>query len=208
MKKLFAVTVALSCLAVTNAQFKEVTFGVKGGIGIANQSRTDAAGYAPHTSSSKAGIQLGVFAEMPLTKNIFLQPQLVFATRGTTDKSTYDGDVTKVSLNYIDLPIIALYKHPATFGNLFAGLGPVFSYAVSGNLKREGETKTMFSDELKYWKHGDISLQVTAGAELRKNIIVSLYYQAGFKDIYEHEVVNIKNRSFGFSIGYILNGRK
>ena len=201
MKKLLSFTIASFCLVAANAQVK---FGVKAGAGIVNQTRTDAEGWVPHTTSSKLGIHVGGFAELPVTDKIFLQPQLLLATKGATDQSTVSGEKTKASLTYIDLPIVAVYKHPVKFGNVFGGLGPVFSYAISGKLQRDGQTKNMFSEELKYWKRGDIGLHLTAGAELNKNIIVSISYQAGLMDIYKHEVVNLKNRSFGISVGYVL----
>ena len=173
MKRIIMFGFVIACLEGQS----QINIGIKTGLNIANQSRKEAKGYVPYETSAKAGLHLGVIAEKQVFENVFVQPQLLYSFKGSTHKSTGSGIETIVKMNYVDLPLNVVYKYELPFGKVFAGAGPVFSYSFSGKLEKEGETKKMFSDDIKNWKHGDVAINILAGVEMTIDFLGSISYQ-------------------------------
>jgi hypothetical protein len=204
MKKSVLTILVLGMIISAKAQ---ISFGAKAGISFVNQKRTEKKGYYTYDTKGKTAFHVGVFGDMQIWNNIYVQPALLYSKKGATHTSSYSGSVTEVSMNYIDAPLNVLYKYPVSFGKIVGGMGPVFSYAFSGKLEQNGKSKKMFSDELKNWKRGDVSANIMAGVELNNGFIANVSYQSGLTDIYKDEVPTIKNRQLTISVGYMIATR-
>ena len=204
MKKILFAVVLIACSVVTNAQFR---IGAKGGLSLTNQYRKDAKGYTQYDTKSHTEFQAGFIGEARLSENMYLQPQLLYSRKGSTHSSK-TGPATSVKMSYAELPVILMYKKEVPFATVFAGAGPVFGYAFSGELVQNKQTKKMFSDDIKNFKHNELSANVTAGVELSSGLFASLSYQKGFSDIYKADEVTISNNSLALTVGYFLKKRK
>ncbi|HMH21677.1 MAG TPA: porin family protein [Puia sp.] len=138
--KMIALTMAVGLLAFTGAYAQEqqassesgltAKFGIKGGFNLTSL-------YVDNVSSehAKAGFNAGIFAKLPVTKGLSIQPELLYSVKGAKD--TYsnfiqgDGEY-RFNLNYIELPVLAVINVARNF-NLHAG--GYAAYLVSANVK-------------------------------------------------------------------------
>src|SRR5688500_11293352 len=101
MKKIFSTFVLVLSIAAVHAQ---INFGARGGIAITS---IKGEGY-----SSRPGIHIGGFAQIPLKSNFSLQPELYYASQG----AKWDGG-GKTLLSYLHVPVLVKY----TFNSGFFG---------------------------------------------------------------------------------------
>ncbi len=119
MKKLFLVSaIALVSVASVNAQGAQ--FGITAGLNLSNAYGDDV-----ENTDMKAGFQAGVVVDLALSENFSIVPELLFSQRGDKVEGIGGYDVTlKETLNYLQLPINAMYKVPVANDSkllLFAG---------------------------------------------------------------------------------------
>src|SRR5262249_51905295 len=129
MKKIILTVVTVATLAVVSQA--QVRVGIKAGGSVDNQKLDVSAG-SIYSGKNVKGYHAGLVAELPLGGNFYLQPQLLYSRKGAMHVSAVGKEDTRVKLNYVELPVNVLYKFDVGFGQVFAGAGGVFSYAVSG----------------------------------------------------------------------------
>src|SRR5690606_12001108 len=100
----------MAALAIAGASFAQTTFGVKVGPNFSSMS-TKSNG-DKETSKMMVGVAGGVYANLPLAPEFYIQPSLMYEGKG--GKNTYDeagvSVDTKTRLNYLTLPIDLLFK--------------------------------------------------------------------------------------------------
>ena len=84
LKTTIAILVLLSTSFFSNAQEGNLKFGVKGGVNFSNLSKDNA-----EDNKMLIGVNLGLFAKLPITKSIAIQPEIYFTTKGS--KLTYNN---------------------------------------------------------------------------------------------------------------------
>lgn len=123
-------------------------------------------------------------------------------------KKSKDGN-TKNTLNYLEVPIYALYQTDlGTGGNVFGGLGPYVAYGVGGKLKSTsgGQTnKTKSFDKTTGFKPFDAGLTLTAGYRIPNSFSFRLAYDLGLADIGRNDFDKVVNRTISLNIGYPLD---
>src|ERR1044072_8141905 len=124
---LIALTTTISALSL-KAQDK-TTIGVRAGINFQNITGKDAAGNKID-NKIKAGINIGLNAEVPIAEDFYVQPGILFSTKGAKDK-TYRK--INVRLSYLEIPINILFKPELGDGKLLLGFGPYIGIAVGGS---------------------------------------------------------------------------
>lgn len=196
MKK-FALALALVAFAAANsfaaaAAEKNLKAGIKVGVGLTNQK----ASYNGDSESvgSKVGFQFGGFAEVLMGKSFAIQPELLFAMKGSKD----DADVS-YKFNYIQIPVLAKYR----LGNgekrftIFAG--PSLGLLMSAKASYEGE-----SVDIKDSFNGtDFSGVFGVGAEIDK-FQVDVRYDLGLSNILKDapDDFSYKNNGVYLTLGY------
>ena len=206
--------VVIIVLTTTFESFAQIKFGVKGGLNYANMldktnTRTYSADY-----KAKIGFNMGVTAEYSISEKFAIEPGLLFSTKGTKDKST--GTKTSLNLNYLEIPINAIYKiELSSSSKILINAGPYFGYAISGKMKASEpvlgvnedskEQKVVIGTDIKPL---DFGLNIGAGVEI-KDITVSLQYGYGLANLTLHSEndAKLKNRVLGISIGYKFGGK-
>lgn len=189
--------VALLVLVVFSFRAQaQIEFGAKGGLNITNIVGKDVA------YKSKAGIHIGGFAGIPLTKQFTLQPELVYSTQGGKWDSKDGG---KTMLNYLQVPV--LVKYTSRIG-LFAETGPHIGFLLSAKDKYDGES----NDIKKYLKTTDIGWQFGVGYRITPSLGANIRYNTSFTNFYvgEDDGDTWKERNSVLQIGvyYILHRTK
>ena len=109
------------------------------------------------------------------------------------------GSDFSINLNYIEIPVAAVYHLPAGPGQLQAGLGPYFAYGIggsSGGVSSFGENNGGF-------KRFDAGLNFLVGYKLPSGWSLRLGYDLGLANVeYASEDVSGHTRTFSINVGY------
>ena len=79
----------------------------------------------------KTGFNAGVNAEIPVGIDFYVQPGLLFSTKGSKFDDA-NGEI-KRNISYIEIPVNFLYKPELGDGRMLLGFGPYAAFAVGGN---------------------------------------------------------------------------
>jgi len=125
--------------------------GVKGGLNASNL-------YVDNVSDENArlGFHLGLYGQPVSSETFALQLELLYSTRGT--KTQYDAPIDQsiqYNLNYLDLPVLAVFK----LGDAVEiHAGGYASYLVQANIDYEGDlangSDEIDRDNLKSYDYG------------------------------------------------------
>jgi hypothetical protein len=165
-------------------------------------------------TSFKVGGRVGGIVDIPLSKNLYLQPGIAFAMKGS--KSDLLSLEITTNLNYIEVPVNLVYKFGQEgSGRLFVGLGPNLAYAVSGTQKTsgsifgisfDGKEDITFGSDSSEVKAFDFGGNLSVGYELPMGLYARAYYQMGFAKL-TNNGSDTKNMGFGLSIGYFFGNK-
>ncbi len=221
---IIAIAMALSAGTV-NAQKsakQKTTFGIRAGINFQNINGKDAKGDKMHNSIIP-GFNTGVNAEIPVATDFYIQPGLLFTTKG--GKSDYKDNgqsyTQKVGLAYLEVPVNFLYKPEVGSGHLLAGFGPYVEFGLAGKVKYSGanpppDKDVVFKNTITaaeantnaYYRRVGAGANLLFGYELKNNLSMQLNAQLGLTNINaKDETVPdpktaAKNTGFGISVGY------
>lgn len=126
-------------------------------------------------------------------------------------KSSEEDYNSKISVNYIEVPLNILYR-TSSEGGFFVGLGPVISPAISGKstITIMGETETekiKFGSGEEELKRLEFSGNVLAGYEFSNGLFVSAGYNQGFTNLVnDGDDVTFKNSFFSLKLGFKFGG--
>jgi hypothetical protein len=205
------------CSTAAFAQSQQVavggtTFGIRAGVNFQNINGKDATGDKLE-NKLKTGFHIGANAEIPVAPDFYVQPGLLFSTKGT--KFDQPGD-DKLNLSYIELPVNFLYKPVLGAGKLLVGLGPYLAYGIGGKIKSDGDdvdvkfkSKVDASDydpNTVYYRPFDAGANFLVGYEFSNKFSAQLNAQLGLVNLqpkYEIDTdARAANTGFGVSVGY------
>ena len=161
-----------------HAQDDNVTteFGVKGGFNMSNLYQNDA-----DDENVLYGFNAGVYATLPISDFIAIQPELLFTTKGAEldyNKAFASGNA-KFKLNYIELPLLVRVNITKNF-NVHAG--GYASYLVSSKVKGDGDFD--FEEEIDTDDLNKFDAGISAGVGVDFNpISVGLRYNFGLTTV-------------------------
>ena len=195
--KLFYAIVLLMVTQIANGQ----TFGIKGGVNIANM--TISASGMSVSPSSITGIHLGLVADFKLQESLYFNAGLLYSLKGASAA----GD--KEILNYLVIPLNVACKFPmSSKSKFFIEAGPYLGYALSGKDKSGDETTdiTFGSGGMKRLDYG---LGFGAGMEFG-SIVASLNYELGLANLIDDSTTDtkLKNKVFQISLAYMFGSKK
>lgn len=191
VKFLFVITLVLSSI-YTQAQS---SFGIKGGINFATVTISGGSGAGSFTPESKTGFNVGLISEIPLATNFYLQPGLLFTTKG------FSTEGVTLSTNNIEIPINALCKLNLGSVKVLGFAGPYISYSLSGKV---GTDKIEFSGDDKMMNAFDLGLNVGAGLEISKFQITAQYGLGLTNIVVGTGDGSVKNKVLGVSVAYLF----
>lgn len=176
--------------ATAGAVNAQVQFGAKAGANFATLTGDDV-----EDAKTKVGLNLGLFARLPLTESIKLQPELVYSMQGAKDDT--EGDAS-LNFNYINVPVMFQYH---TTSGFFVETGPQVGFLTSAKFKFEDEDVDI-KDE---FKGVDFSWGFGLGYQLPAGFGVNARYNLGLSNIaedFEGETPNIKNSVIQVGVFY------
>jgi len=170
---------------------RDVEFGVKAGLNLATIAVDDV-----DENNFKAGFHAGLSAKFPLSESFALQPEVLFTQKGA--KTVYDTDFlgfdvadgeTTYNLNYIDIPVYAVYNFTENF-NLH--LGPYLGILVSANAETQAEVLEFInvddSDELNEDRFNTITYGLTGGLGFDLGMLsIGANYNLGLAPVAEED---------------------
>lgn len=196
---------ALSCAAV---KAQKASFGIKAGVQQNSLiAKNESGDEWSRMTITGAGFHVGGLADLSLTKNISVQPAVLFNSKGTVISSD-----TKIKMYSIDVPVNFLYKT----GGFFLGLGPNLSYGLSAKMTQEGEDDQDWykkqpvgegDEEKSMLKRFEVGANVTMGYQFKNNVLISTNYTQGLSNLAgysEGELGKVRTRQVGISVGYIF----
>ena len=216
MKKttLFMAFLAIMMLAGTvNAQHKKI-IGIRAGVNIHNISGKDYNG-AKLDFKMSPGLTAGIFADLPVSKAVYIQPGLSFTQKYA---KTRDENWLTRGNNYVELPVNILYKAEFAEGIVFGGGGPFFALGVGGkNKEKDGTTyKVIFSNAVTqseydpqyvYARRPDAGINLTAGYESHGGLVLGINMAYGLLNKapdapWLGTKQYMRNSGFAFTLGY------
>ena len=153
-------------------------FGIKAGLNVSDINN----GASGTDMKAKTGIYAGVTANIPVSEEFSIQPELIYNQMGAKtnlyDFGSIIGNVsTTTKLDYISLPVMLQYNLPS---NIYLELGPEFSYLVSA---KQGLSSSVISPStdinMDYLNRLNVGAGFGAGYNFNKNIGINARYTLG-----------------------------
>lgn len=215
MKIKFFIGIIFMVMLATRAQSQSgTTYGLRAGVNFQNINGKNAAGDRLEYRITP-GFHIGANAEIPIAQDYFIQPGVLFTTKGAKEKNSD----SKYSVSYVEVPVNFLYKPVLGTGKLLLGFGPYAAFGVKAKYKPETGSdidikfrNTVTTSEAvsgnPYIKRFDAGANFLAGYELSSNLSLQLNAQLGLVKInpanegITNDKTSLKNTGFGISAGY------
>ena len=171
---------------------KHVSLGIKGGLNVYNIHNDNNVKY-----DAKTGFHLGLLGHIHLTRQLAIQPELVYSAQGA--KYNVANNEVKIKLGYINVPILLQYM----FDNGFRlQAGPQVGFLASA----KSETNNSETDIKNNLKKVDFALGFGAGyINPTSGLGVDARYNLGLSDINETGSVKSTNRGFQLGLFYLFH---
>ena len=200
---LYALTLFLTAsFGMLHAQDNNVNteFGVKGGLNMSNLYTDDA-----DDENILYGFNAGVYATLPVSDFVAIQPELLFTTRGSKleyNNALAQGNV-KLKLNYIELPLLVRVNITKNF-NIHAG--GYASYLVSAKSTGDGDFEFENQYDTDDFNKFDAGLAGGIGVDFNP-LSVGLRYNYGLTTIVKDgdDSSDAKNSNLSLYLSYKLN---
>lgn len=204
MKKI----ILASCIAalIAGTAKAQISFGPELGVNLTNVKAKILGGSLNGTT--KAGLKLGIIADVPLGSNLYLQPGLLFANKG----AKFEDD-SKISINYLEVPVNLLYKFTLKSGDhIFFGAGPYFAYAAGGKATSYGYTTKLAigTSDIDNVKPFDFGVGLNAGYQFDMGLFFRAQYQLGLVNVdpttnQYNSASSVKNNGFSITAGWLFS---
>ena len=201
---MFAVVLTTFFTTTIFAQSK-TSFGIRAGVNFQNLNGKDSEGNKLE-NKLKTGFNAGVNAEIPVGIDFYLQPGLLFSTKGAK-YNLIGGSEGSTNLSYLELPVNFIYKPALGEGRMILGFGPYAAYALGGKTKGGiSDTDIEFGDQPGETKRFDAGANLLAGYEFANKLSFQLNAGLGLLNLnnqYDTDTkTTVKNTGFGVSLGY------
>lgn len=220
MKKLLLPVAALLMtglfmIPVKKAEAQMTTFGIKVGPSFSSMALKEDG--KKSTSDMMVGLQGGVYANIPIAPQFYIQPSLMYEGKGGKESVEFEGlkQEGKVRLHYVTLPVDFLFKPemPSGSGAWIIGVGPYVGYGISGKIKTSGdldddEDNASFDpfkkDPDALYKRFDAGANVQLGYEMASGLNIGLNANLGLINVFNHgdSDNSVRNTNFGVTLGY------
>ncbi len=201
MKKITSLLVFVFMMVLVTESHSQ-TFGIKGGLNIANLTYSGDGTTA--SVKSIMGIQVGPVADFKLQENLSFNTGLLFSIKGAKTEGT-DG-ITE-TLDYLVVPLNLAYKFPINNdAKFFLQAGPYIGYALSGKDKYSDGTDDIKFGEKGGMKRGDFGIGFGAGLEFGA-IVASLNYELGLSNMLDDATYKQKNKVIQISVAYMFGAK-
>lgn len=185
---------------------KEVRFGAKAGLNLANLTNAE-------DSKVRPNFHVGVLAEFKINEKFSIQPELIYSRQGIKGSfidADMDGTIYNVDavmkLDYLNVPVMAKYYIKDGF-SIQAGpqIGLIVTAEYEEEIKNEGMSMTVSQDLKSAMRTVDFGLNFGLGYELPVGVFFDARYNVGlsniFKETFEGDT-RTQNSVFQLAVGY------
>jgi Outer membrane protein beta-barrel domain len=129
------------------------------GMSLAKQCEKD------FSNSFKLGLALGGFVTYKFNSRLSLMGQLLFVQKGFrySAMDVFGPYDSRLTLSYLELPILARYTFGSGTFRYFALAGPAFGFKLGGKFSTEWDVETYESTDMSHYKGMDLGLVLGAG---------------------------------------------
>lgn len=205
MKIVILVLLLSSCFF---GQAQKTRWGIKAGVAITNCSIHYENTPNTYDAQAKAGVDAGVFLDIPLGKGWTFQPGLDIISKGMYVVTSYPAGTGSVysigayifkyneGIRYMELPFNILYSIKCKKSRLVAGGGLAPALVLTNGSYHSDWFDHMF----------DIGANVQLSYEWEIGLSVNINYTPGLTDLYggRGPVTSVKSRSLGIRLGYLF----
>jgi hypothetical protein len=193
MKKIYLLTFMV--MAGFAVQAQNTDFGLKGGINLATWSNNGSgAAY-----QNRLGFNGGLFARVPVTPQLSVQPEVVYSSQGT--KYTVGNQEHDLKLNYVNIPVMLQAN---VGGGLYAEAGPQIGFLV-GTADKVGDVETDYFTTQDF-KKTDVAVGFGLGYSGLSGFGVDARYNLGLTNINNVGTNKIKNNVLQIGLTMRLGG--
>jgi hypothetical protein len=141
--------------------------------------------------------------DIGLSKEFSVAPGLQYISKGA---STSEGGVTSsTSLNYFEIPVLAMYKFDANEFKPHVFAGPCFAFNLSANSEQSGGGGSSSSDVSSSLGAFDMGILFGTGTEYKlktgMGVYLDLGYALGLSNISKDNSVTVKNNGLRIIAG-------
>ncbi|MGX5817311.1 porin family protein [Chitinophaga lutea] len=191
--KRFILLLSLFLTGAVAASAQQVSFGVKGGLNIAKLTNAD-------RTKTRAGVYAGAFANIALTEEWAIQPELLYSGQGRKVDPPIIDDYTE-ALNYINLPVMVQYHIVPEF-HLEAG--PQIGFLVAAKAKGDGNSLDIKDN----YKGVDFGLGFGLGYTFDMGIGINARYNFGLTNVLDDSDNSYKNSVAQIGLSYTIGKTK
>ncbi|MFN7098998.1 MAG: porin family protein [Flavobacterium sp.] len=158
LKNILAGVLVLAGVSQIKAQENSPSLGIKGGYNMSNLYTEDV-----DDQNVLSGFNVGLFATLPLSSSVALQPELIYSTKGA--ELQYDNlfaqGTAKFRLNYIEVPVLIKANLTKNFNVHF---GPYAAFLVDSKITNQGQDGNInFEEEIDKEDLNTVDFGVAAG---------------------------------------------
>ncbi len=212
IRKFLLVVVLASLNIVANAQEEKIRFGAKFGLNVSNQLGDQV---ALIDYKSRTDFHVGALVEIPLSSKFAFAPELVYSSQGSKTEADIMfpgfsiGGESTVTLNYINLPLMAKYYVAEGFSfQVGPQIGFLLSAKEKGSINENGVISQIDVDTTDLYKDIDLGINFGLGYQLEMGIFLDARYNVGLTNINDLDLeigeleVENQNGVFQLSAGY------
>lgn len=215
MRMPISVIVAGALIALASPSFAQnVTAGAKFGMTVASiSSFEDAAQEALGARfdrvevNSRIGVIGGAYIGIRVNELFSVQPEMLFAQKGTTLDVTFRGVTVEssIDIDYLEIPVLGAFSfQPQQRVRPFVFAGPAFGIRLRAEAEVAGQELEGFDEGIRNWEAG---LVFGGGVEISR-LSVEARYNVGLTDLSEEREPGdpeLKNRAFSVLVGVRFN---
>jgi hypothetical protein len=176
--------------------------GVKGGINFTNLYVDDV-----KDENMKVGFNLGLFAKLPVTSGLSIQPEILYSVKGSKLTYILSSNEYRFNLNYVEVPVLAVINVAKNF-NIQAG--GYTAYLAQANIKRaddDGPNDQIADLNEDNFNRLDYGLVGGLGIDV-ENVTIGARYNYGLREVGKADnfgsqaLKNSKNSAISLYIGF------
>ena len=204
MKKILLLTIVFG-LSISAMHSQQIMYGAKAGLNLSNIGGDK----IEIEHNTKTGFHIGILAEIAITEDFAVQPEILFSSQGAKMEQSLSFEVdlegTK-KLEYIQVPVMAKYYLAKGFA-LEAGPQISFLTRAIGDYKTTKDgVSTSRKVELTDVSKIDFSVGAGASLHLDMGVFFAARYSFGLMNINDSDRSDYKalNNVFQLSAGYFF----
>jgi hypothetical protein len=237
MKKL-VLCIAIAAVATLHAN-AQVSFGIQAGANLATTKSefTSAGTKTTNRGKTNTGFTAGIVSNIPIGSSLSFRPEVNFIQKGGkySSSQTVSGftsaSTENLSLNFIEVPLNLVYNLNAGPGQFSIGVGPDFSFGLSGRDKytqtqsgggfpassTSGTSKVKFdgkkdadlpaSDPDFHLQRFDFGANGFIGYKLKMRLFFNAGYTYGFSNLNPNPNSSFKTAGLTLKAGFLFGGK-